>query len=734
MATGHSSLVTTSSRGVDLPEKFHPHKLFIFPKRKFGKKGDERSFRREWCDQYPWLHYDTKNDAAFCHLCMTAAHQGKFLGSKKRDPAFITKGYTYWKEATTAFKKHQASECHREANEAIVLHPKEIRPIDELLSEQNRAEKKCNRKMFLRILQNIRFFARQGLPLRGSDGDFDSNFIQLLRLQEADFPEIQEWMSKKANKYTSHDIQNECLQIMALQILRKVSHNIQSSSCYTIMADECTDIANKEQFTINIRWVDEKMKDHEEFIGLYCVDSIDANSLVRAIKDCLLRLGLQISSCRGQCYDGASNMSGSRNGVASQICSEEKRALYVHCHAHALNLAVGDCIKNSKVCREALETAFEICKLIKFSPKRNAAFDKIKAEIASDESPIGGIKKLCPTRWTVRGNAVKSILQNYRPLNQLWEESLETRLEPDVKGRILGVKAQMSQYNLLFGLKLCERILCITDNLSKTLQTQYLSASEAQQLARLTNDTLKGMRTDQAFELFYQMVGRLCDETETAGPSLPRKRKAPKRYEVGEAEGYHSPTVEEQYRRYYFEAIDLVTHAIDERFDQPGYATYRNLEELVLKAANGDGYAAELKEVTAFYGSDLKVDELTTQLCIFATKFASEQQTSQMATLGDVFKFMQSLTVGQCTFFSEVCKVIRLLLVLPATNAVSERSFSTMRRIKSYLRNTMGQARLNHLMLLNIHKEQLDDLDLKIIANEFVRGSEHRQRIFGTFL
>ena len=105
---------------------------------------------------------------------------------------------------------------------------------------------------------------------------------------------------------------------------------------------------------------------------------LDANSLVRAIKDCLLRLGLQISCCRGQCYDGASDMSGSKNGVATQICSEEKRALYVHCHAHALNLAVGDCIKHSKVCREALETAFEISRLIKFSPKRNAAFDKIK--------------------------------------------------------------------------------------------------------------------------------------------------------------------------------------------------------------------------------------------------------------------------------------------------------------------------------------------------------------------
>ena len=81
------------------------------------------------------------------------------------------------------------------------------------------------------------------------------------------------------------------------------------------------------------------------------------------------------------------------------------------------------------------------------------------------------------SRWTVRGNSVGSILKNYNILNDLWDECLETRLEPDIKGRIIGVKTQMS---LLFGLHLCERILEITDNLSKT---QSLSASEAQQIA-----------------------------------------------------------------------------------------------------------------------------------------------------------------------------------------------------------------------------------------------------------
>ena len=296
-------------------------------------------------------------------------------------------------------------------------------------------------------------------------------------------------------------------------------------------------------------------------------------------------------------------------------------------------MAVEDCIKNSKVCREALETAFEISKLIKISPKRNATFDRIKAEIVNDSS-VGGIRRFCPTRWTLRGGAIKSILENYDVLNQLWEECLEERLEPDVKGRIIGVRAQMSQYNLLFGLKLSERILCITDNLSKILQRQSLSAAEAQDLAELTNDTLKSLRTDEAFDLFYQLVEHLSDSVGADGPTLPRTRKAPKRYEIGEGEGYHSPTVSEHYHQLYFEAIDLVTSGIKDRFDQPGYAIYRNLE--LLKAANKEEYSSELIKVVTFFGSDVNESELTSQLLIFTTKFTAECQANKRTILMEI--------------------------------------------------------------------------------------------------
>ena len=78
--------------------------------------------------------------------------------------------------------------------------------------------------------------------------------------------------------------------------------------------------------------------------------------------------------------------------------------------------------------------------------------------------------------------------------------------------------------------------------------------------------------------------------------------------------------------------------------------------------------------------------------------------------------------------------MMKLLLVLPATNATSKRSFSALRRVKTYLRTTMTQQRLNNLMVLHIHKDLVDSLELERVAKDFVSGREGRQRVFGTFL
>ena len=225
----YSSSVTSSS--IMIPAKFHPAKSFSFPKQSFGSKNEKCSFRVEWHQKYSWLHYDVITDAAFCYPCMKAEREKKYKSSTKHDPAFISKGFTNWKDATVAFNKHLKSDCHKEGVEIDEL-PKKTGDVGEKLSTEHKKEKELNREMFRRILQNICYLARQGLALKGHDNGANSNFTQLLRLRAFDCPAVLTWMEKKTNKYTSGNIQNECPQVMALHILRQISPDIAKNKIF----------------------------------------------------------------------------------------------------------------------------------------------------------------------------------------------------------------------------------------------------------------------------------------------------------------------------------------------------------------------------------------------------------------------------------------------------------------------------------------------------------------------
>ena len=126
--------------------------------------------------------------------------------------------------------------------------------------------------------------------------------------------------------------------------------------------------------------MDDDLNSREEFIGLHLVDITNADTIVKVIKDILLSMNISLSKCRSQCNDGCSAMKGQEARVAQQIKHIEEKALLTHCYTHALNLAVGDAIKNSEIMKEALETTHEITKLIKKSLKRDAKLDAIKNE------------------------------------------------------------------------------------------------------------------------------------------------------------------------------------------------------------------------------------------------------------------------------------------------------------------------------------------------------------------
>ena len=429
-------------------------------------------------------------------MCVTAVKQGSTsLVGKKKD-SFISVGYTNWKDA--AGEKHGGFPTHER-------------------SEVSRISS-----------QNIIFLGRQGLAFRGSwvqsetevggGSEVDSNFHQLMLLRAKDDPQILEVMSQKTCKYTDHHIHNELLKIIALEHLCTIASNIRTSGYFALESDEVTDSSNKEQVIVCLRWDDSHLEPHEDFVGLHYVDNITADTIVHVLTDTVLRLNLNMSMCRAQCYDGASNM----KKTAQEIKAIEPHALYLHCYGHSLNLAVADTLKCIRVMSDALDHSFEICKLLKFSPRRDAL--KLKADISPG---VPGLRSLCPTRWTVRAASVESIRLNYESLQATWEEAVTVVRDTEVKARINGVASLMKTFNFLFGLMLAERILKHTDNLSRTLQATSMSAIEAQSISQLCVSVLRSFRTDVNFDLFWDLVISTQQSLGLSDPVLPRQRKRP---------------------------------------------------------------------------------------------------------------------------------------------------------------------------------------------------------------
>ena len=128
------------------------------------------------------------------------------------------------------------------------------------------------------------------------------------------------------------------------------------------------------------------------------------------------------------------------------------------------------------------------------------------------------------------------------------------------------------------------------------------------------------------------------------------------------------------------------------------------------------------------YERNFHWDNLTVQL----RQFVAFLDTSNIS----VTKLFESLVnfgknKSQKTLLPEVTKLAKLLLVLPATNATSKRSFSAMKRIKTYLRSTTSGNRLNHCMLLHVHCKKTDQLKMIETAKEFVGDNRARLQIFG---
>ena len=153
-------------------------------------------------------------------------------------------------------------------------------------------------------------------------------------------------------------------------------------------------------------------------MGFYKIPDIKNSTIVSVIKDIMIRFQLQFDKCRGQCYNGATNMLGKKSGVVMQIKELQPKAHYTHCHGHSISVSVKEVTKQSKVLGNTMGVAEELVVFIKYSPKQENILGCIKEQVEFEGEPQekADITKLSQTRWTVPATCLQRVINNYEAL------------------------------------------------------------------------------------------------------------------------------------------------------------------------------------------------------------------------------------------------------------------------------------------------------------------------------
>jgi len=597
--------------------------------------------------------------------------------ARKGEQAFVSTGFANWKDPRQDFDRHQTSEMHIECANKWHHHLHGER-VDTMLCSEKKKQQAENRAALEAIVSSLKFLGRQGLSFRGHI-ESEGNVMQLLEVRKRDNEQLSTWLSRSGREsYASHDIQDEILKLMSRAIILKIVENVQRSHYFAIIADESTDISGSQQLSISLRWVDEMFALHEDFVGLYKMDGANAKIITKIITDVLVRLCLPISNLRGQGYDGASVMAGSISGVATRIMKLEKRAVYIHCCAHSLNLALQDATRSCTVIRDTLDFVREVVNFIRASPYRSQVFDELKAE-SPDESSVSGLRPLCPTRWTVRSGAIRSILDNYQALADSLAE-ISMRNTDDTGAKANGFLKQMHNFEIYFGLEIAVFVFESSEACSKKLQTVDISVSEAVKSANEVVKLATDARTEKSFNTKYEACVKTAEKLGIDPPSLPRQIRIPKKLNDG-GEQFVFADAKSRYRQIYYQFLESSAMAITSRFEQDGFKLCLKIEKALVAYLNpyvrtanqgaDEAAAAEearrtetksdLKEICKHYDGDLDYKRLQRQLAVL-----QDTCKDKIKTVRDVCTALAAFPSLQ-EVFSEVSKLVKLFLVIPAS-------------------------------------------------------------------
>jgi hypothetical protein len=277
----------------------------------------------------------------------------------------------------------------------------------------------------------------------------------------------------------------------------------------------------------------------------------------------------------------------------------------------------------------------------------------------------------------------------------------------------------------MFSCTYLSKLFIQCEMVARELQRVGIRAVAATESISLLTTTLEKLRTDVEIERLLQMVDSAVTLLHLKVPKLGRPSHTPLRYRQTAAEEELSNSTHVMWRRAFFEAIDVVVTELKQRFDQPGMKIACARERLLVAAAKQS--PVEIQPSPLDLPPCFNEKRLTIQLSILSD-LCENKYVETVADVAAVLAFMQRETRRVS---NEVEKLISLVLCLPISVAGSERAFSFLRILKTWLRSTSTQERLTHLGLMKAHRNILDEIEILELMREFISKTPERVCVFG---
>jgi hypothetical protein len=705
---------------------------FSTSKRKFGDKTrclTESTFYRQLANgeirSREYLVYSPSSGSVFCAPC-------KLFGSKYVAPTrskLSTEGISDWKNIACILSAHENSQDHKNCELDLLTRKKTLGTITGQYDSYVEAETKYWRNVLSRVFAVVKKLTSRGRPLRGHDEKFGSlhngEFMMSLELIAEFDPFLANHIERYGNpgpgqtSYLSSTICDEVVDLLASKVKKIIVNDIKSAKYFSVIVDSTPDISHTDQLSFVLRYVGKDGLPIERFIQFIPNSGHKAENLADTVLNTLESHSIDINDCRGQSYDNASNMSGIYSGLQARIKEINPKALFVPCAAHSLNL-VGTCA--ASCCQEACTFFNLVQNVYNFFTASTKRWEKLmQCQVHKSKT----VKGLSDTRWYAREDACRSLCENWESIIEALHFYQNDPCEkPLIRNEACGILNGMYRLETALMLEIWTDILERFGKVSETLQSVDTSIERANRLYDSLVGYMDSLR--DMFDEYEKKAMARCEwcesDYDTSSKRFQKRKRRPDE-EIGDEvilTGRDKFKVET-----FYVIIDRLKSELLKRKEAYSIVADRFSVFSDLSNTQPSAILENATKLQNLYDTDL--ESSFGSECVHFSKLIKCNNVK--CTPLSMSKFLREEKLEDT--FPNVDIALRMYLCTAVSNCSAERSFSTLKRIKSYLRSTLKEEKLNSLAILNIEAEILngEDFGFEQLIEEFSVIKARRKRL-----